>query len=117
VRETLWQAAHLVMPWSTPIAQKRDKIQSMISALGLDACADTKVGLPFVFRGLSGGQLKRLSIAVELLSDPSLLICDEPTSSLDSKAAEQVMLYLSKIARTKNITVISTLHQPSTKIW
>lgn len=116
-RQTLWHAADFLMPWSTTQSQKRDRIEEVLEMLGLKDCADTIVGMPSVIRGLSGGQLKRLSIGVELLGNPSVLILDEPTSSLDARAAAEVMKYLSSIAVRERRTVIATIHQPSTEIW
>lgn len=64
-------------------------VEDLIQKLGLTKSADTIVGNAKV-RGLSGGERKRLSIACELLGNPQLLFCDEPTTGLDSFQAEQV---------------------------
>jgi len=82
---------------------------------GLTSALNTKVG--DVFRkGLSGGQKRRLSIALELISKPDILILDEPTSGLDSMSAYHIAEVLKKLTK-EGICVICTLHQPSSQIW
>ena len=87
-----------------------------MSDLGLDVCADTRVGDVFI-KGLSGGQKRRLSLGLALISKPSILLLDEPTSGLDAASAFGIMKYLSELAVEKNLAVIATIHQPSTEIW
>jgi ABC-type multidrug transport system ATPase subunit len=70
-----------------------------------------------MLRGISGGERRRLSIAVGILAAPSVLFLDEPTSGLDSFAALNVMGYLQGMARTTGRVIISTIHQPRTAIW
>ena len=84
--------------------------------MGLDGCADTKVGNQFV-QGLSGGQKKRLSVAVALVKKPSLLFLDEPTSGLDAASAASVMNYIKQLAVDLNIIIVTTIHQPSSDIY
>ena len=74
-----------------------DKIEALIESVGLQSCADTIVGSIF-FKGLSGGQKRRLSIAVELISSPSILLLDEPTSGLDSASAFAIMNEMRNLA-------------------
>jgi ABC-type glutathione transport system ATPase component len=88
-RETLTTAAQLQMGPDTAPEAVCKVVDSLIEKLGLKKAADTIVGNAKV-RGLSGGERKRLSIACELLGNPSLLFCDEPTTGLDSFQAEQV---------------------------
>ena len=116
VRETMHYAADLLLPQSKYSRQQRkDLVEETIAVLGLGSCSDTIVG--DVFRkGLSGGQLRRLSIAVELIGNPSILLLDEPTSGLDSSAAANVMSHLTDLARSGR-TVICTIHQPPTEVW
>lgn len=63
-------------------------------------------------KGISGGEKKRVCIAIEMVSEPSLLILDEPTSGLDSNKAMKVLSILKKLTK-KHYTIIFTIHQPS----
>lgn len=87
--------------------QQRDKkIMMILENLGLEMHVDTYVG------SLSGGQQKRLSIAMELVDDPSVLFLDEPTTGLDSSASTQCVRLLKKLAQ-EGRTVVCTIHTPS----
>ncbi|MEU0938762.1 ATP-binding cassette domain-containing protein [Embleya sp. NPDC005971] len=77
-----------------------------LAALGLTGCADRRVG------ALSGGERKRASIAVELLTRPRVLFLDEPTSGLDPAAAAELMAVLRELARA-GTTVVLTTHAPT----
>lgn len=68
-------------------------------------------------KGISGGERKRTSIGVELITDPELIFLDEPTTGLDSFTATSVMEILGDLARKDNRTVISTIHQPNSDIF
>ncbi len=94
---------------------RNEIIKTNAELTGLTSSLNTKVG--DVFRkGLSGGQKRRLSIALELISKPDILILDEPTSGLDSMAAYHIAEVLKKLTK-EGICVICTLHQPSSQIW
>ena len=67
-------------------------------------------------KGLSGGQKKRLSIAMELVNQPSVLFLDEPTSGLDSRTAGSVVAAVRKVAREHGLTVVTTIHQPPAEV-
>ena len=69
--------------------------------LALTKCRNTVIGIPGRLKGLSGGEMKRLSFASEVLTDPPLMFCDEPTSGLDSFMAHQVVLVLKALAGKK----------------
>lgn len=78
VYETLLFHAMLKVPASQSLEQKRQRVADLIHELGLQACQHTKIGVPGIFKGISGGEKKRLSIAVELVTSPSILFLDEP---------------------------------------
>lgn len=81
----------------------------------LEDIKDALVGVSGV-SGLTNEQRKRLTIAVELVSNPSIIFMDEPTSGLDARAAAIVMRAVKNIANT-NRTVVCTIHQPSIDIF
>lgn len=82
VRETIQYAAQLQLPSSLSKADMNNIVEQTILEMGLRTCADTKVG-NWHLKGLSGGERRRLSIAVEVLTRPRLMYLDEPTSGLD----------------------------------
>jgi len=90
-------------------------VDLLIRQLGLSVCQHTMIGGPTI-RGLSGGERKRTSIGVELLTNPSLIFLDEPTTGLDSATANNVILLLQEIAKSGR-TVVSTIHQPSSQVF
>ena len=114
VRECLEFAAKLKLPGS--LANKIARVNKLIHDLKLTKCANTRIGGPLV-KGVSGGERKRTSIGVELITDPSLIFLDEPTTGLDSFTATNVMEILGDLARKDGRTVISTIHQPNSDIF
>ncbi|CAI5992407.1 unnamed protein product [Closterium sp. NIES-65] len=115
VWETLQTAAMLRLPSTTPKAQRLQLAESIIAELGLSKARNTPIGNEMI-RGVSGGERKRTNIAVEMLSNPSLVFLDEPTSGLDSFQALNVMSALSDLSKSGR-TVISTIHQPRSSIF
>lgn len=115
VRETLRYAAILRLPADMPRKQKIARAETVLRMLGLKDCADLPVGGALV-KGISGGEKRRLSLAVQMINDPAVLLVDEPTSGLDSSIALSVMQVLKDIASTGR-TVIATIHQPRSDIW
>jgi ABC-type multidrug transport system ATPase subunit/ABC-type multidrug transport system permease subunit len=87
----------------------------MLSSLGLEHCADTYCG-GALLKGISGGERKRTSVGVELVTKPALVFLDEPTSGLDSFSATQVTDLLHKVANAGS-TVLFTIHQPSSEVF
>ena len=83
----------------------------MISKMGLDTCAHTRAAR------LSGGQKRRLSLAIARLKHPTLLFLDEPTSGLDAAAASNIMKEIIRVAREERLIILCTIHQPSTKVY
>lgn len=114
VRECLEFAAKLKL--SGPDGNKIARVNQLIHDLKLNKCANTRIGGPLV-KGVSGGERKRCSIGVELITDPSLIFLDEPTTGLDSFTATSVMEILGDLARKDGRTVVSTIHQPNSDIF
>ena len=117
VRETLAYAAAFRMPASSTAAERKARVADVLSMLRLDPCADTLVGNASIVeaRGVSGGERKRLCIGTELMTEPALLVCDEPTSGLDSAIALVVTESLRSLAHKRGITVVCSIHQPSSQ--
>lgn len=84
VYEALLFAARLRLPESMPLAEKRSHVLHVMEQLGLSALADTRIG-DERHRGLSGGEKRRVSIGLELIAKPDVLILDEPVSDLQSR--------------------------------
>lgn len=91
-------------------------VDRLLQELGLSSCADTLIG-GHIIRGISGGEKKRTSIAVEIVFNPSVLFLDEPTTGLDSYIALQIMNMLIRLSKERNSTIIATIHQPSSQIF
>ena len=115
VRETLVFAARLRLP-KAPLAEKLDRVNETIRVLKLHLVADSTVG-DALNKGISGGERKRLMIGQELLTNPKLIALDEPTSGLDSSIANVVVEVLRDLAVSKTVSVVASLHQPSSRIF
>lgn len=115
VKETIAYSASLRLPSNTPKHEVKALIQSTILELGLEDCADHLIG-NWHLRGISGGEKKRLSIALEIITQPHLLFLDEPTSGLDSASAFFVAQALRNVAR-RGRTIITSIHQPSSEVF
>ncbi|XP_062963792.1 broad substrate specificity ATP-binding cassette transporter ABCG2 isoform X2 [Cynocephalus volans] len=115
VRENLQFSAALRLSTTMTNHEKNERINRVIQELGLDKVADAKVGTQFT-RGVSGGERKRTSIGMELITDPSILFLDEPTTGLDSSTANAVLLLLKKMSK-QGRTIIFSIHQPRYSIF
>eukprot|EP01129_Flabellula_baltica_P015130 TRINITY_DN749_c0_g1_i2.p1 TRINITY_DN749_c0_g1~~TRINITY_DN749_c0_g1_i2.p1 ORF type:complete len:717 (-),score=133.34 TRINITY_DN749_c0_g1_i2:23-2173(-) len=111
VRETLLFAAMLRLDPDEDMDVRVNRVDQVITEVGLEKVAKTKVGDEFT-TGLSGGQKRRLSIAVELLNVPSIILLDEPTSGLDASTAHTLILLLKKLAEKYQRTIVTTIHSP-----
>ncbi|XP_007551255.1 ATP-binding cassette sub-family G member 8 [Poecilia formosa] len=115
VRETLCFVAKLRLPSHFSQAQRDQRVDDVIAELRLRQCAHTRVGNDYV-RGVSGGERRRVSIAVQLLWNPGILILDEPTSGLDSFTAHNLVITLSRLAKGNRLILLS-VHQPRSDIF
>ncbi|KAK7407611.1 hypothetical protein VNO78_09565 [Psophocarpus tetragonolobus] len=117
VLETLTYAAMLKLPKSLTKEEKMEQVEMIIVELGLSPCRNSPVGGgAALFRGISGGEQKRVGIGQEMLVNPSLLLLDEPTSGLDSTTAQRIVTMLCSIAKNGR-TVVTTIHQPSSRLY
>ncbi|KAF8981030.1 hypothetical protein BGZ46_003324 [Entomortierella lignicola] len=115
VLETLTFAAKMRLPRSMSNKDKLSRVESVMQELNLTHIKDTKVG-GTVIRGISGGEKRRVTIGIELLSSPSVLLLDEPTSGLSATDALNVSKAIKGLAR-RGRTVILTVHQPRSDIY
>lgn len=111
VREVLAYGARLRLPSSCPAAALNERLAEVVRQLGLQGTEDIPIGAPGQ-RGISGGQRKRVNLALELLTDPLVMFLDEPMSGLSSEEALSVLRLLRELADSGK-TVVLTLHQPS----
>jgi len=115
VREMIMYTALLKMASKYTRAQKSARVDEVIEQMGLVKSKNTKIG-GALSRGVSGGEAKRISIALGLLNNPRILFLDEPTSGLDSATSLDVMGTVKELAM-EGRTVLTTIHQPSGKIF
>ncbi|MBQ7268310.1 MAG: ATP-binding cassette domain-containing protein [Bacteroidales bacterium] len=114
VYQNLWYTARLCFSTLDDAALDR-KVISVLEQLGLDAARDLKVGSP-INKFISGGQRKRLNIALELIREPAILFLDEPTSGLSSSDTEKVINLL-KEQTGKGRLIVVNIHQPSSDVY
>jgi ABC-type multidrug transport system ATPase subunit len=115
VRESLTFAANLRLSEAWSAQEKAKRVQRVLALLILQHVANNTVG-EALSHGISGGELKRLSIGVELLHFPGLMFLDEPTTGLDSSTSMEVLSALRNLAN-QHRTIVMTLHQPSQDIF
>ncbi|RKP14917.1 P-loop containing nucleoside triphosphate hydrolase protein, partial [Piptocephalis cylindrospora] len=115
VREAVTMSALLRIPPSVSREEKLQKVDEILDLMQLTKAADTIIGSAQV-KGVSGGERKRTSISMELVSNPSILFLDEPTSGLDTYTAYSVCKFLKELASSGR-TIVATLHQPSSEIF
>ena len=115
-REALELSAHLRLPRSVSAARRAERVEALIESLGLSHVQNTMIGSELV-RGLSGGEKKRVSIGVELVTQPSILFADELLSGLDTFSARKVTRILKDLAQAGRCAVLVTVHQPSSEIF
>ncbi|XP_073980155.1 protein scarlet-like isoform X2 [Rhodnius prolixus] len=110
VKEHLYFMARLKMDRRVSANQQTRIINSILQDLGLYYCTLTQLC------NLSGGERKRVSLAVQLLTDPPILICDEPTTGLDSYTANNVIGLLRQLS-SRGKAVLCSVHQPASGIF
>ena len=118
VREAVYYSAQLQLPNSMSKSEKKERAETTIKEMGLQDAVDTRIG-GWGVKGLSGGQKRRVSICIEIITRPKLLFLDEPTSGLDSAASYYVMSRIAGLGQRDGIgrTIIASIHQPSSEVF
>lgn len=115
VYETVLNSALLRLPRSMSFGAKVARVTEVLNELRILSIKDRVIGSNFD-RGISGGEKRRVSIACELVTSPSILFLDEPTSGLDAYNAKNVVDSLVKLAKDFDRTIVFTIHQPRSNI-
>lgn len=115
IYETILYSALLRLPRNMSYESKNMRVHETMAELGILHIKDSAIGQEGS-RGISGGEKRRVSIACELVTSPSILFLDEPTSGLDSYNAHNVVECLVNLARNYRRTIILTIHQPRSNI-
>jgi ABC-type multidrug transport system ATPase subunit len=114
-QETIQYAADFYLPTLSP-EERKVEVETMLEKMGLVSCRNTIAGNQFI-HGLSGGQKRRLSVAVALMKKLEMVFLDEPTSGLDAAAAAGIMIFLADVTKKEHLVTVFTVHQPSTNIF
>ncbi|KAE8713034.1 ABC transporter G family member 10 [Hibiscus syriacus] len=113
VEETLMYSALLRLPGGRKEAGSR--VKGLLKELGLEHVAGSRIGYGSS-NGISGGERWRVSIGVDLVHDPVVILIDEPTSGLDSASALHAVTLLKSMALNQGKTIVLTIHQPGFRI-
>ncbi|KAL6144152.1 hypothetical protein ACLB2K_054847 [Fragaria x ananassa] len=117
VKEAVYYSAQLQLPDSMTMLKKIERAQVTIREMGLQNVMNTRIG-GWGAKGLSGGEKRRVSICIELLTQPKLLFLDEPTSGLDSAASYYVMSRIANLGhKSSQRTIVASIHQPSYEVF
>lgn len=116
VHETILDSALLRLPKEMSRISKEQKVEDVERQLGIYHIRNQKIGSEETGRGISGGEKRRVGIACELVTSPSILFLDEPTSGLDAFNAFNVVECLVNLVKNYNRTVVVTIHQPRSNI-
>ncbi|TYI37411.1 hypothetical protein ES332_A03G209200v1 [Gossypium tomentosum] len=118
VTEAVYYSAQLRLPDTMSRSEKKQRAETTIREMGLQDAMNTRVG-GWGNNGLSGGEKRRLSICIEILTRPRLLFLDEPTSGLDSAGSYHVMSSIASLNRRDGVrrTIIASIHQPSSEVF
>lgn len=114
-REAIRFSAAMRLPGDIDASLIDELVEALLEDLGLVECAEVMIGGAMI-KGISGGQKKRTSVGVELVTSPTLLFLDEPTSGLDSTSATSLVNVLKQMA-SNGTTIMCTIHQPSSQIF
>ena len=111
-------SAQLQLPDTMSKEEKKERADFTIREMGLQDAINTRIG-GWGVKGISGGQKRRVSICIEILTRPGLLFLDEPTSGLDSAASYYVMSRIATLNQRDGIrrTIVASIHQPSSEIF
>lgn len=115
VYETVLNSSLLKLPRTMLLSAKKLRVYEVLEELRILKIKDRLIGSDFQ-RGISGGEKRRVAIACELVTSPSVLFLDEPTSGLDSYNAKNVVECLVRLSKKYERTVIFTIHQPRSNI-
>jgi len=115
VEEALMFSANWRLPRDMTQEQKQEVVQHTMEVLDLLKVRDRRIG-DVQSRSISGGERKRTSIGMELVSKPAVLVMDEPTSGLDSAGTFRLMEMLQKVAH-EGVSVVAVIHQPSARVF
>jgi ABC-type multidrug transport system ATPase subunit len=116
VHETILDSAMLRLPKEMSRASKEQRAEDVEKQLGIHHIRHQTIGSEESGRGISGGEKRRVGIACELVTSPSILFLDEPTSGLDAFNAYNVVECLVNLVKQYNRTVVFTIHQPRSNI-
>jgi ABC-type multidrug transport system ATPase subunit/ABC-type multidrug transport system permease subunit len=115
VRESIMFSANLRLPDAMGYAEKSERVDQVLADLGISHLRDRKIG-DHMNRGISGGEKRRVSIGMELVTSPHILYLDEPTSGLDSASAFSVMKTIVDLSK-QGRTIVFSIHQPRSNIF
>ncbi|KAK9165741.1 hypothetical protein Scep_000932 [Stephania cephalantha] len=116
VKEAVYYSAQLQLPDSMSKSEKMEIAETAIREMGLQDAMDTRIG-GRTSKGISGGQKRRVTICIEILTRPKLLFLDEPSSGLDSAASYHVMSRIVGLAQQDGLTVVLSIHQPCAEVF
>ncbi len=116
VKEAIQFSANLRLPSNLTQSARDAKVDKVISQLGLSKVRNSYIG-EIGSTGISGGERRRVSIGMELVVEPKVLLLDEPTSGLDAAAALKVVTVLTNLVTRGECLVIATIHQPRPDIY
>ena len=107
---TLTVGENIILPLtldSVPVKEMKERLTDVSELLGIDHLLDKRT------YEISGGQAQRVAIARAVINEPSILLADEPTGNLDSKAAKDVMRLFKKLNQAMGVTIIMVTHDPN----